>query len=111
MLPGATPDNDTFGDVAFGPGPGGVASLFEGSTLVILVCVAMPLKYMAGMPMAVRVTGMIHGVLFLLFLVREFEKGRPQHPDAETLQRRAGVDAMQLLLQHEGVGRGRHGFG
>ena len=36
---GATPDNDTFGDVRFGPGPGGVASLFEGSAK-LAVCTA-----------------------------------------------------------------------
>ena len=36
---GATPANDTFGDVRFGPGPGGVASLFEGSAK-LAVCAA-----------------------------------------------------------------------
>lgn len=39
---GATPANDTFGDVRFGPGPGGVASLFEGSAK-LPVCTAVDL--------------------------------------------------------------------
>lgn len=45
-----------------------LASLFEGSTLVILVCVAMPLKYMAGYPQATRITGSVHGFAFLVYV-------------------------------------------
>ena len=29
----------------------------------------MPLKYMAGMPMAVKIVGWLHGVLFVVFCV------------------------------------------
>ena len=29
----------------------------------------MPLKYFAGMPLAVRIVGMAHGVLFMLYVV------------------------------------------
>lgn len=43
------------------------AALIEGASLLILVFIAMPLKYFAGQPMAVKITGMIHGILFLLF--------------------------------------------
>jgi integral membrane protein len=35
----------------------------------VLLFVAMPLKYGAGLPLAVRVTGSIHGFLFLVFIV------------------------------------------
>lgn len=35
--------------------------------MVLLVGVAMPLKYMASMPMAVTVVGSIHGLLFTLY--------------------------------------------
>jgi len=35
--------------------------------------IAMPLKYMADMPMAVKITGMIHGILFVAFLVLAWE--------------------------------------
>lgn len=41
------------------------ASILDGISYLILLGIAMPLKYMAGMPMAVRVMGSIHGVLFL----------------------------------------------
>lgn len=43
-----------------------ILALVEGASLVALVGVAMPLKYYAGLPEAVRIVGMAHGVLFLL---------------------------------------------
>jgi len=45
-----------------------LASLFEGSTLVILVCMAMPLKYMAGYPLATKIVGSVHGFAFLVYV-------------------------------------------
>jgi integral membrane protein len=43
-------------------------ALLEGLSFVVLLFVAMPLKYLAGMPLAVRIVGSIHGALFLAFL-------------------------------------------
>lgn len=43
--------------------------LLEGSSFLILLGVAMPLKYAAGLPMAVKYVGWAHGALFLLFLL------------------------------------------
>ena len=40
----------------------------EGVSFLVLLGVAMPLKYFADMPMAVRVVGMAHGVLFLAYI-------------------------------------------
>jgi len=40
----------------------------EGASFILLMGVAMPLKYLADMPIAVRVVGMAHGVLFLLYV-------------------------------------------
>ncbi|MDB2448733.1 DUF3817 domain-containing protein [bacterium] len=45
------------------------ANLAEAATLVALFCVAMPLKYWAGLPVAVSVMGSIHGLCFVLFIV------------------------------------------
>lgn len=39
----------------------------EGVSFLLLLGVAMPLKYLAGEPGMVRVVGMAHGVLFLLY--------------------------------------------
>ncbi len=41
----------------------------EGISTLILFGVAMPLKYMADMPMAVRIAGSIHGFLFVFLVV------------------------------------------
>lgn len=45
-----------------------LVSLAEGLSFVLLVFVAMPLKYGAGVPEAVRVMGSLHGALFVLFV-------------------------------------------
>jgi integral membrane protein len=45
-----------------------VVGLLEGLSYLILLGVAMPLKYAAGMPQVVKVVGWIHGVLFVLFV-------------------------------------------
>jgi len=36
---------------------------------LVLLGVAMPLKYLADMPEVVRVVGMVHGVLFVAFVL------------------------------------------
>ncbi|HEX5054305.1 MAG TPA: DUF3817 domain-containing protein [Planctomycetota bacterium] len=58
-----------------------LCSLSEAVSYLVLLGIAMPLKYVWRLPMAVHVFGMIHGVLFLLliwFLLRShFEKGWP----------------------------------
>lgn len=40
----------------------------EGSSLLLLLFVAMPLKYLAGQPLAVSVVGSAHGVLWIVYL-------------------------------------------
>lgn len=42
-------------------------SLIEAISFLILLGIAMPLKYIWGMPLAVRIVGMIHGLLFIAF--------------------------------------------
>jgi len=41
----------------------------EGISTLILFGIAMPLKYFAGMPMAVRIAGSVHGLLFVCLAV------------------------------------------
>jgi integral membrane protein len=41
----------------------------EGLSYLVLLAVAMPLKYVAGMPMATRVVGLVHGLAFLGYTV------------------------------------------
>jgi integral membrane protein len=42
-------------------------SLAEGISYLLLLGIAMPLKYWAGLPLAVKIVGSIHGALFVVF--------------------------------------------
>lgn len=42
-------------------------ALIEGASFLVLLFLAMPLKYIWGQPLAVRIVGMAHGVLFVIF--------------------------------------------
>ncbi len=46
-----------------------LAAHAEGVSLLLLVGVGVPLKYLAGVPDATRVLGPLHGALFVLYLV------------------------------------------
>lgn len=39
----------------------------EGLSFLVLLFLAMPLKYLAGMPLPVRIVGSLHGLLFVVF--------------------------------------------
>lgn len=41
----------------------------EGISYLVLLFVAMPLKYLMDMPIAVRITGAMHGFLFVLLCI------------------------------------------
>ena len=45
----------------------------EGISFLVLLLIAMPLKYFFKIPEAVKVTGWIHGALFITFLYFAFE--------------------------------------
>ncbi|WP_298260793.1 DUF3817 domain-containing protein [uncultured Litoreibacter sp.] len=50
----------------------------EGVTLLVLLLIAMPLKYMAGLPEVVSVMGAVHGITFLVFMwivIRSWAEG------------------------------------
>jgi len=42
---------------------------WEGISLLVLLFIAMPLKYMWDMPEYVRIVGMAHGVLFIAYVI------------------------------------------
>ena len=41
---------------------------WEAMSLIVLLAIAMPLKYVYGYPLAVRVVGTLHGVLFMAYV-------------------------------------------
>jgi integral membrane protein len=45
----------------------------EGVSFLVLLLIAMPLKYAAGIPIAVTIVGGLHGLLFVAFLVMAWE--------------------------------------
>jgi integral membrane protein len=46
-----------------------IIGLLEGISLLLLVFIAVPLKYAAGNPALTKTLGPIHGALFLLFIL------------------------------------------
>lgn len=65
-----------------GPRPGrampprlALASALEGTTLLLLLLVAVPLKHFAGLPMAVRMMGPAHGLAFAFYVWSVIEAG------------------------------------
>lgn len=46
-----------------------IVAFLEGVSLLVLFFVAMPLKYLMGMPMATTWVGWAHGLLFVAYLI------------------------------------------
>jgi integral membrane protein len=43
--------------------------IIEGVSFLVLLGIAMPLKYFADLPEAVRIVGWVHGILFIGFFI------------------------------------------
>ena len=54
----------------------------EGVSTLVLFGIAMPLKYLAGLPLAVRIVGSIHGFLFVALVVIIVERVTRRVADA-----------------------------
>ena len=69
-------------------------ALVEGISFLVLLGVAMPLKYLAGLPQAVTVVGWLHGLLFITFCIALTQA---QQEAKWTLWRTAGLLIAALL--------------
>jgi integral membrane protein len=49
-----------------------VIGILEGISYLVLLCIAMPMKYYLGMPQVVKIVGWCHGVLFMLYIPAVF---------------------------------------
>jgi integral membrane protein len=49
-----------------------VIGISEGISFLVLLIIAMPLKYFLGIPEAVKLVGWIHGVLFIAYVIAVF---------------------------------------
>jgi len=45
--------------------------VIEGLSYLTLLFIAMPIKYMMGNPIYVKIVGMAHGILFILFILAQ----------------------------------------
>ena len=69
-------------------------ALAEATSFLVLLGIAMPLKYWAGMPLAVRVVGLAHGILFLAYVFSLLQAVT----DGRCSMRLAGVAFVAALL-------------
>jgi integral membrane protein len=56
-----------------------VLGLLEGLSCIALFFIAMPLKYLAGAPEAVRIVGMLHGILFMVYVAAGVRVAQIRH--------------------------------
>jgi integral membrane protein len=55
-----------------------IVAFLEGISLLVLLFIAVPVKYLSGDPALVRIIGPVHGVLFLLFILNTLGTGIEQ---------------------------------
>lgn len=46
-----------------------IIGFIEGISYLVLLFIAMPMKYMMGIAVATKIVGMTHGILFIIFLI------------------------------------------
>jgi integral membrane protein len=56
-----------------------IVGFLEGVSLLLLIFIAVPLKYYFGYPEGSRIVGTIHGALFLLFIFNTLSVGVEQN--------------------------------
>jgi len=47
--------------------------ILEGSSLLVLLFICVPMKHLAGMPIGSEIIGPIHGVFFILYIIFLFQ--------------------------------------
>ncbi|MEM8937965.1 MAG: DUF3817 domain-containing protein [Bacteroidota bacterium] len=56
-----------------------VLAFLEGVSLLILIFIAVPIKYVLLNPIPVKWVGQIHGILFILFVFNSLKVGVEEH--------------------------------
>ncbi len=49
-----------------------IVAILEGISFLVLLGIAMPIKYMLGQPEATQMVGMAHGILFIAYVLMVF---------------------------------------
>jgi integral membrane protein len=71
-----------------------VIALVEGVSFLLLLGIAMPLKYVVGVPQAVTAIGWVHGLLFIAFCIALTQA----HQDAKWSAWRSATVLLAALL-------------
>lgn len=58
-----------------------IIAFLEGISFLLLVFIAMPIKYVGGEPIVVKYVGMAHGILFMAFIYCQFLAYKQQRWD------------------------------
>lgn len=53
-----------------------VMAYITGVLLILLVCIGVPLKYLAGDPVVVETVGQVHGIMYMVYLVATYDLSR-----------------------------------
>ncbi|WP_345974879.1 DUF3817 domain-containing protein [Sulfurimonas sp. HSL3-7] len=56
-----------------------IIGFIEGISYLLLLFIAMPLKYMMGIAAATKIVGMAHGLLFIVFLIILMQAAQKHH--------------------------------
>lgn len=62
-----------------------IVALLEGVSYILLLFIATPIKYLGNDPMYVKLLGMPHGVLFLVYIVLAIMVSRERRWNIQTL--------------------------
>lgn len=62
-----------------------VVALLEGLSYILLLFIAVPIKYLGDDPMYVKILGMPHGILFLAYIVLAIMVGQELKWNTKTL--------------------------
>ena len=60
-------------------------SMAEGLSFLVLLFIAMPLKYALGYPLAVKIVGWLHGVLFIMYFAQGLQTARQEQWSAKLM--------------------------
>jgi len=70
-----------------------ILAWIEGLSFLVLVLIAMPLKHLAHIPIAVRVVGIVHGLAFVVYVISLIDASM-----TKGLERKTAVRAFWLAL-------------
>ena len=63
-----------------------VVSFFEGVSYILLLFIATPVKYFGDDPSYVKMLGMPHGILFMVYIILAFMLKAPEKWDSKTFR-------------------------